>query len=70
MSAENPHRNNSGILFKNRKRNSEKAPDMTGECTINGQRFYVSSWTKQGQQGDFRTLAFNPADGKEQSECK
>jgi hypothetical protein len=82
MSASNPHRELSGVLFQNRKKkkpcpckgNDEdckncKRPDSTGEALINGERYYVASWLKQAASGDnYRTLAFTPADKNSREE--
>lgn len=59
MSAERPHRDNSGVLYTNRKKTpNDNRPDRTGECTIGGKRYWVSCWIK----GGFDSLSFTPAD--------
>jgi hypothetical protein len=58
VSAERPHRDNSGVLYRHKKK-SDKAPDWSGEVTVDGKRFYISLWEKSGL---FRTVAFRPAD--------
>ena len=42
---------NSGYLFKNANKNSEKQPDFRGKVTVNGKEFLVSGWsrTKDGE---------------------
>lgn len=37
---------NSGYLFKNANKNSEKQPDFRGKVTVNGKEFLVSGWSR------------------------
>jgi hypothetical protein len=50
-------RDNSGVLFKNNKKTSEKHPDLTGNIMINGKKYRLSAWTKQGNSGKFYSLS-------------
>lgn len=52
--------NMSGALFKNNRRQSDRSPEYNGSCEINGQEFWVSAWVKEGRNGKFFSLAFNP----------
>ena len=54
----NPQRENSGILFKNDRKASERHPDYKGNATIGGEEFYLSAWVKQGRNGKFLSLSF------------
>lgn len=38
---------NSGALFRNDKRETEKHPDYTGNITIEGKEFYLSAWVNE-----------------------
>ena len=40
-------KNNSGALFRNDKRETEKHPDYTGNITIEGKEFYLSAWVNE-----------------------
>lgn len=53
-------KNNSGVLFNNDRKESERHPDNKGKALIDGQWFWVSAWWKQSAKGDFQSLAFEP----------
>lgn len=53
---------NSGVLFKNDRKESEKHPDYTGKINVNGEEFWLSAWIKTGQRGKFMSLSVKPKD--------
>jgi len=53
-------KDNSGVLFKNDKKESEKHPDYKGYLTVNNQEFWLSAWIKEGKTGKYMGLAISP----------
>lgn len=52
-------RDNSGSLFKNDKKTTEKHPDYTGDCMINGVKLRMAAWIKEGARGKFMSVSFS-----------
>lgn len=48
---------NSGILFKNTRKEKDTHPDYNGSITINGTEHWLSAWIKKGDKGSFMTLS-------------
>lgn len=59
-------RDNSGVLFKNDRREKDSQPHATGSATIDGVEYFVSAWTKEGAKGKFQSLAFKPKDERKE----
>jgi hypothetical protein len=57
-------RNNSGILFKNKKKEKENQPDYQGDAMVDGAEYKLSAWVKQGNTGKFMGLSFTPKGAK------
>ena len=55
-------RDNSGTIFKNDKREKDTHPHGTGKAMIGGVMYYVSAWTKDGNNGKFQSLSFKPVE--------
>ena len=53
-------RDNSGVLFKNDKKESGNQPDYKGNITVDGQSYWLSAWIKEGKSGKFMGLAVSP----------
>lgn len=57
-------RDNSGILFRNDRKETERHPDYTGSATINGVELRLSAWIKTSAKGTkFMSLAFSEPRG-------
>ena len=55
---------NSGVLFKNDKKDTEKHPDYKGNIMVDGQEYWLSAWIKEGKTGKFMGLAVSPRDAQ------
>ena len=55
------HRENSGSLFVNDRREKDTHPHARGSAVIGGVEYWVSAWTKQTDDGiRWQSLAFQP----------
>ncbi len=57
---ETTQRDNSGVLFKNDRKDKPIAPDYKGNITVDGQSYWLSAWIKEGKSGKFMGLAVSP----------
>ena len=57
-------KDNSGVLFKNDKKESANQPDYKGNITVDGVDYWLSAWIKEGKSGKFMGLAVNPKDAQ------
>jgi hypothetical protein len=53
-------KDNSGSLFRNEKKETDKHPNATGTVMVGGVEYWISAWTKDGPKGKFQSLAFQP----------
>ena len=58
-------RDNTGVLFKNDRKESEKHPDYKGSLIVGGQDYWLSAWIKEGKGGKFMGLALSPKEPQE-----
>lgn len=58
-------KDNSGSLFREQDKKSEKSPDYTGKVKIDGKELRIAGWIKQSKSGDsYLSLAISePRDG-------
>ena len=57
---------NSGVLFRNDRKEKETQPDHTGNALIGGVEYYISAWVKDGKKGKFFSFSFKPKDESRQ----
>ena len=49
---------NRGVLFKNKKKETDKHPDYTGKINVKGEDFRLAAWIKESKGGNkFMSLA-------------
>ena len=60
-------RDNSGVMFKNDKREKESHPHYKGNIRVNGQEYWLSAWIKEGKNGKFMGLALSPKEEQGQA---
>lgn len=61
--------NNTGALFQNKKKTTEKAPDYSGECEVNGVKMEIAGWRKTSSKGlAYLSLSFKKPGAKRQRE--
>ena len=53
-------KDNSGVLFKNDKKETGNQPDYKGNITVDGKDYWLSAWIKEGKSGKFMGLAVSP----------
>lgn len=51
---------NSGILFNNEEKRSDKSPDLTGNINVDGVEYWLSGWRREGKKGKFLSLKIKP----------
>ena len=58
---------NSGVLFRNEKKQTEKHPDFTGSINSEGREFFLSAWVNESKDGKkYFKLSLTPKDEQKQ----
>ncbi len=58
--------NNSGLLARNKRKEKPTHPDHSGQCEVDGKKYWISAWIKEGKPGGklagekFFSLSFKP----------
>ena len=56
---------NSGALFKNKDKETDKHPDYNGQINVGGTEYWLAAWIKKSKAGQtYMSLAVKPKDGK------
>ena len=54
------NKDNSGALFKEEEKKSDKHPDYKGNCLVNGQKMYIAAWVNTAESGKrYMSLSFS-----------
>lgn len=54
---------NSGVLFKNDRKQNERSPDYRGSINIDGREMWLNAWIKTSAAGNkFMSLSVKPKD--------
>lgn len=51
---------NSGAIFRNKRKEKDNHPDRTGQCVINGVEYWISGWMKEKDGEPYMSIAFKP----------
>ena len=64
--------NFTGIISKNERKETDKHPDIKGQCEIDGVQYWVDGWakTRNSDGGKFYSLAFKRKDAAKAAPAK
>jgi len=63
-------KNNSGSLFANDKKTSDKSPNAKGSAVIDGVEYWVAAWTKTSAKGvRYQSLSFTAKDATDRADA-
>lgn len=59
---QNQNKDNSGVLFKNANKTSDKQPDYTGTVTVNGKELRIAAWENESKDKKTKFLKLSVTD--------
>jgi len=62
-------RENSGILFRNDRKESASHPDYAGSLNVGGIEYFINGWIKQGAKTKFLSLSVKPKEATESKQA-
>lgn len=58
---------NKGVLFKNRKKKTDKHPDYQGQLDVDGEEFWLSAWLAKSKDGEtYMRLNVKPKEDRQE----
>jgi hypothetical protein len=58
-------RDNSGVLFKNSKKEKSNHADYQGNILVDGKEYWLNAWLKEGKSGKFFSVSVRPKQAKD-----
>jgi hypothetical protein len=56
-------KDNSGSMFRNKRREKDSQPNVTGKAMVGGVMYYMDAWTKTTGDGEkWQSVSFKPVD--------
>jgi hypothetical protein len=63
-------RDNSGVLFKNDRKEKDTHADYNGTIMVDGREYYLNAWIKDGARGKFMSLSVKPKEARAKDDYK
>lgn len=55
---------NTGVLFKNDRKEKDTHPDYTGNINADGKEYWLNAWVKDGKNGKYFSFSLKAKDAK------
>ena len=62
------HKENTGSIFKNNRKEKDTHPDYKGQINVNGKLLDIALWVKEGSKGSFFSAKVSEPFTKEQKD--